>query len=87
MVLLLSAVVFALSYVFLANFLVSQKYSLNIKRVEASILHANLPSTANYGTPEDLGAILLFAQKNGMIEARDVNSIIQDRNFALDIAP
>lgn len=81
--LLLSLVLLAFAYVFLANLNVAQKYSLNMRRSEFNTLNARMVSEDQNLVGTDLESLLSFAQKSGMVEAKDHDSILQDGNFAL----
>ncbi len=71
---------FLLVYVFLANFLVSQKYGLVLKR---SQLHG-LSSQGLIGDGEpDIKEIMQFAEKTGMVEAKNPGSLVDDSKFAI----
>jgi hypothetical protein len=84
LVLLISAIFMAFAYIFLANFIVAQKYSLNLRKNELNALNAQTELLNNeYQLDQDLKALLLFTERSGMIEAKDIDSILQDRGFAL----
>lgn len=71
------------AYIFLANFLAAEKYAVGISKKELYSL-GGLEARSGLNMAEtDIDNLLIFAQKSGMIEAKDVDSIIQDRNFAL----
>ena len=81
--LLLLLVLLMTAYIFLANLRVAWEYSLNSRKNQLNALNARpLSQNINSANP-DLETLLLFARKSGMIEAKDANSILQDRNFAL----
>ena len=74
------------AYVFLANFTVAQKYGLNLRKNELNALNAQTGSLNNeYQSDRDMEALLLFAKRSGMVEAKDIDSILQDRDFALTL--
>lgn len=83
LVLLAIAILSLAAYIFLANFLVAQRYSLNLRRGEANALSAPAVSQNKHRADLNLETLMLFAQKSGMIEARDTESILQERSFAL----
>lgn len=75
----------AFAYIFSANFVVAQKYGLNLRKNELNALNAQAGSLNNeYQSDQDLEVLLLFAKRSGMVEAKDIESILQDRNFALN---
>ena len=74
----------AVAFVFMANLRVAREYSLNLNRNKLGALNAQNVSQDQSSANPDLEALLLFAQKSGMIEAKDVASILQDGNFALN---
>lgn len=71
------------AFVFLANLRVAWEYSLNMQRSRLSALNAKSVLQDQSSTNSSLEALLLFTQKTGMVEAKDVGSILQDGNFAL----
>lgn len=83
-VLLILAILIAFAYIFLANFIVAQKYSLNLRKNEFNTLNAQIGLlNKEYQSDQDTKALLLFTKRTGMVEARDIDSILQDRDFAL----
>ena len=84
LVLLGSVILMAFVYIFLANFVVAQKYGFNLRKNELNALNAQARSLNNeYKSDQDMEVLLLFAQKSGMVEAKDIDSILQDRDVAL----
>ena len=77
-----AVVILIVSYTFLANLLVSQKYTLEVHKKELNTL-ATMTNGQNDSETPDLNELLLYAQKSGMIESKDTESIIQDGNLAL----
>lgn len=74
----------ALIYIFLANFVVAQKYGLNLRKHELNAVNVKTGFLNNeYQSDQNPEALLVFAKKLGMIEAKEVDSILQDRDFAL----
>lgn len=80
-----AVVILIVGYTFLANLLVSQKYTLEVRKRELNAL-ATMTKGKNDSEFPDLTELLLYAQKSGMIESKDTESIIQDGNFALTSA-
>jgi len=77
----------AFAYIFLANFTVAQKYGLNLRKNELNAFNAQAGFLNDeYQSDQDMEALLLFAKKSGMIEAKDTDSILQDRDLALSPA-
>lgn len=71
-------------YIFLSNFLVSQKYALGIHRQSFSQMSAGLPSEASAeNTTYDIKDLLLFAQMSGLVEAREISAILEEGGVAL----
>ncbi len=84
LVLLGSVILMVFVYIFLANFVVAQKYGFNLRKNELNALNAQARSLNNeYKSDQDMEVLLLFAQKSGMVEAKDIDSILQDRDVAL----
>jgi hypothetical protein len=83
--LLITASSMLLSYIFLSNFVTSQKYALNMKKAEFNQLSAVTASdNKNISDKQDLNSLMTFAQKAGMVEAKDSGKImLEDGNFAL----
>jgi len=81
--LLLATVMLAGTYIFLANFAVAQKYSLGFNKNKLNNLIATTVLEERFTNNNDVGSLLIFAQKSGMVEAKDTESILQDRNFAI----
>ncbi|MEX1064223.1 MAG: hypothetical protein WD898_01985 [Candidatus Paceibacterota bacterium] len=78
-VLLLAGVV---GYIFLSNFITSQKYSLGVLKKEFNQVSAAASierDTTDYDIPE----LLEFAQSAGMIEAKDTGTVLEESGFAL----
>ena len=78
-----------LIYIFLSNHVVSEKYSQNLLRRELNKINVSLNlenSTAE--SQVSIEALYSFAQKYGMIEAKDTESIYasvnKDAGFALN---
>jgi TctA family transporter len=71
-----------LAYVFLSNFLVSQKYILNVSRQklnQASAALSNETSAEIYNMKD----LLLFAQTSGLVEAKEIGVILEESGIAL----
>lgn len=73
-----------LGYIFLSNFLVSQRYVLSLRKQQFNQLSAKLPSggaaeSGVYGMSD----LLLFAQASGMVEAKDIGVILEESGVAL----
>lgn len=84
LVLSVAAVFSVLTYIFLANFLVAQKYSLGVNKNRLHVLNAELASQQEYSQDgSDTQKLLFFAQGLGMVESKDIESITRDRDFAL----
>jgi len=82
--LLVMASLMLFSYIFLSNFVTSQAYALNVRKSEFNQLSA-VAAANNMEVPDqqDLNALMTFAQKSGMVEAKDIGVILEDGNFAL----
>lgn len=86
LVLLILAILIAFAYIFLANFIVAQKYNLNLRKNEFNTLNAQIGLlNKEYQSDQDTEALLLFTKRTGMVEARDIDSILQDGDFALTL--
>lgn len=72
-------------YIFLSNFLVSQRYNLGLRKQQFNQLSAKLPAggTAAESGVYNLSDLLLFAQASGMVEARDIGVILEENGVAL----
>ena len=81
--LILIAAIVVITYVFMSNFLVYQKYTLSTHKAEFNQLNAKLPVGKQYGADSDLGGLTLFAKKFGLVEAKDTNSILENDGFAV----
>lgn len=76
-------IVTVFAYVFLANLLVSQKYSLDVlkrqyNKQSASLAAASIQNENDY----DIGSLLTHAQKTGMVEAKNTDSVMSDAGVA-----
>ena len=75
-----------ISYVFLINYSISQKYRFDIlkRRFEQqqSLSVTNLAQTDE----QTVHQLLSFAHRIGMVEAKDVYALFQDQGFALSRA-
>lgn len=80
--LLILAVFSVLSYIFLANFFVAQKYQISSGKKQLNSLAAEAIGK-DHDSSLDLNELLLFAHKSGMIESKDADSIMRDGGFAL----
>lgn len=70
-------------YIFLANFLVYQKYMSNTLKNRFNQMSAKLSAeSVDADTAGDLNALLLFAQKSDMVEAKDASIIWEDTGVA-----
>lgn len=83
-ILLTLIILLAVAYVFLANLYVAQKYSLNLRKNELSTLNAQIVFQGQNSADLDREALLLFAHKYNMVEVKDSDSIVQERNFAVE---
>ena len=82
--LLVVASLMLLTYIFLSNFVISQKYALNLEKSEFNQLSAAIVSgSKEVSNKQDLSRLMGFAQKFGMIEAKDTGVILEDSSFAL----
>lgn len=71
-------------YVFLSNFLVSQRYALGMRKQQFSQTSTALSSeTANGSDVSDMKALLLFAQTSGLVEAKDAGIILEENEIVL----
>ena len=78
------AVIVIMIYVFTSNLMVARRYALNLRKSELSQLNARLATENQYGgRGEDLRALLSFAQNYGLVEAKDIDSILEKDGFAL----
>ncbi len=80
--LLMTAALLAIGYIFISNFLVSQTYTLDVRKKEFYQLSGKL-AVQKEAENRNLGDALSFIQKSGMIEARDADPHVLDRGFAL----
>lgn len=65
-----------LVYIFLTNYFVSQKYSLNLMRIDLSRANLNLEiRNAEIENIVSLESLYSFAQKTGMVEAKETESV------------
>lgn len=81
LVLVFLALASVLFYIFLSNFLVSQKYLLNLRRQQFNQLSAELSSeSVGHSRINDL---LSFVRASGMVEAVDAGTILEDSGVAL----
>lgn len=83
LILLLIAAFIILAGVFISNLLVAQRYALNLRKSELGQLNAMLAAEDQYGGGEDLRALLRFAQNSGLVEAKDIDSILEKDGFAV----
>lgn len=81
--LLCLAVLFLAGYVFLSNFLTSQKYLMNVHKSELNQLGAISASNNQDADSQALNELMFFAQRSGMVEAKDFGVILENNNFAL----
>lgn len=72
-----------IAYIALANFLVSQKYVVTARKAEINRLSASVGAHSQELIDNDLEALLLFAQKSGMVETKDASHILEEGSFAL----
>ena len=85
--LLTLAILFMLGYVFMSNSLTSQKYILDTRKSEFNQISAQAAASGDNGSDGyDLKALTAFAQKSGMVEAKNFGVIWADNNFALSDA-
>ena len=80
-VLLGAVLLFIAGYVFLANFTVYQKYTFDLRKNEFNSLSTVITKQGN--DILDLNELLYYAQRSGMVESKDAESIVIDGNFAL----
>lgn len=86
--LVLSTIALALIvfYLFISNFIVSQKYALNAARLELGGVSVDLAVEGSGEAMEPaITKIINYAQNSGMIEARATDSIVEDSGFAVSI--
>ncbi len=71
-----------LIYVFLANFLVFQKYNLSLHKGEIDQVNSKLAAMDVNRETQSLSELLNFAQKNGLVEAKDTGAMLDNDGFA-----
>ena len=78
-------IILLLSYILVANFIVSQQYVLESRRARSGQLNI-LQSGADpaIGDSNNVESLLIFARSIGMIEAKDSAAILDDSGFALN---
>ncbi|MBI2063583.1 MAG: hypothetical protein HYT65_01155 [Candidatus Yanofskybacteria bacterium] len=82
--LMLAAMIVIMVYVFTSNLMVARRYALNLRKSELNQLNARLAAENQYGgRGEDLRALLSFAQNYGLVEAKDIDSILEKDGFAI----
>ncbi len=67
----------------MSNFLVYQRYALSTQKVKFNQLNAKLLTEKQHGDYSDLRGLTLFAQKSGLVEAKDTDSILENDGFAV----
>ena len=79
-VLLVVVIIMFVVYVFLANFLAAQKYSFELRQKEFRALNSG--TVASGDRELTLEELVSYARSEGMVEAKDVDSILQNSGFA-----
>lgn len=69
-------------YIFLSNFLVSQKYILGLHKQQFNQLSAKLPNESMIER-SNIDDLLSFVQASGMVEAKDIGVILEESGVAL----
>ena len=70
------------SYLFLSNLLVSERYSLSLRKQKFNQLSAELTSESMQKTNR-VDDLLSFVKASGMVEAKDINTVTEENGFAL----
>jgi hypothetical protein len=70
------------SYLFLSNLLVSERYSLSLRKQKFNQLSAELTSESMQKTNR-VDDLLSFVKTSGMVEAKDINTVTEENGFAL----
>ncbi len=83
LVLIMLASAMMLGYVFLANFLVSQRYVVSARKSQFHQLSLTQPASSLGADDAGIKELLQFAQKSGMVEAKGSDTIIEDLGVAL----
>ena len=81
--LFMAAVVLFMAYIFLANFLVTQKYSVELRKKEFRTISSSTANPKPSIKETSMEELLTFARSTGMVEAKDTDSIMQNRGFAV----
>jgi hypothetical protein len=71
------------SFTFLSNLLVSQRYTLNLRKQQLNQLVAGLPDKTADSSVSDMKDLLLFAQTSGMVEAKNAGVILEEAGVAV----
>ena len=72
-----------MAYIFLANFLVTQKYSVELRKKEFRTISSSTANPKPSIKETSMEELLTFARSTGMVEAKDTDSIMQNRGFAV----
>jgi len=76
-----------LTYIFLSNYLVSQRYSGTLLHRELNKANINLELQGSSKEGQiSLDSLYFYAKKNGMVEAKDVESIFASTNESMGFA-
>ena len=70
------------SYLFLSNLLVSERYTLSLRKQKFSQLSAELTSESIQKTSR-VDDLLSFVKTSGMVEAKDISTVTEENGFAL----
>ena len=80
----IGALSFVVSYIFISNFVVSQRYALDAAKLELGGVSADLAVEKDgKATEPAITKVLDYAQNSGMIEAKASDSIVEDSGFAI----
>lgn len=83
-VVLVTLITALLFYIFLSNYVLSQKYRLEVLKHRLDQAHALADTVGDPNTTGDsITELTAFAQKSGMVEAKDVYSLFEDSGVAL----
>ncbi|MBI2062976.1 MAG: hypothetical protein HYT61_01910 [Candidatus Yanofskybacteria bacterium] len=83
LILVAMAIVAMTTYIFLSNLLVSQRYALGLRWSELNRLNAGLLTEEQQGVSYNMKELLIYGQKSGLIEAKDIDSILENDGFAV----
>jgi hypothetical protein len=83
-ILAISVGVLVVAYIFVSNFILSQSYRFDVLKRHLDQSSALLDSASAHGDDgQNLEQISLFAQRNGMVEAKDTYSLFKDSSVAV----